>query len=764
MIPSWPNFESNLSFTTLEAIHPPNLETTQYKPPLTPMFTIAPLHAALIVLVGASTLHAEESYPFNDPDLPKEERIDDLIARMTLDEKIGIMSFEPGIPRLGVTYTRISEGYHGVAQGGPSDWGKRAPTPTTQFPQAYGLAATWDPDLIERVAANQAEEVRYLFQSEKYQRSGLVVMAPNADLARDPRWGRTEEVYGEDPFLTGKLAAAFSRGLRGDHPRYAKATSLLKHFLANSNEDGRFHTSSDFDERLWREYYAKPFEMAIKEGGANSMMAAYNAINGTPAHIHPMLKEIIMGEWGLNGTICTDGGGMSHLVDEHQAFSDNAEASAACIKAGINLFLDTIAGVKPALERGLIAESDIDKVIRGRIRLFIDLGLLDPPELSPYSKIGSEPGVEPWDRLETRDFVREVTRKSIVLLRNENSILPLDPTKIDSVAVVGPRANTVLLDWYSGTPPYSVPPRDGIVAYASSGSPLIPSKFGVNWVADMSDTALEVAAERDVAIVCVGNHPESNAGWATVTSPSEGKEGIDRQEIVLQPDQEAFIQKVYEANPNTIVVLVANFPYSMPWAAENAPAIVQLTHASQEQGNALADVLFGEYNPGGKTIQTWPKSLEQLPPMMDYNIRNGRTYMYSTHEPQYPFGYGLSYTTFELSNLVAQKTLRKDGKTNIRVNVSNTGERDGDEVVQLYVRYPESHVERPAKQLRGFQRITVSAGETGTANISLAAADLAYWDVNSHAWVVETGPVELLVGTSSADKDLTLAATIEITD
>lgn len=721
------------------------------------------LRLAPVALASVLGFAADYDYSFQDPDLPNEERIDDLITRMTLEEKVGIMGFVPGIPRLGVKYTRISEGYHGVAQGGPSNWGKRNPTPTTQFPQAYGLAATWDPALISRVSANQATEVRYLYQSPRYQKSGLVVMAPNADLARDPRWGRTEEVYGEDPFLTGTLAAAFARGLAGDHPRYLKATSLLKHFLANSNEDDRFFSSSDFDERLWREYYAKPFEMAIRQGGANSMMAAYNAVNGTPAHVHPMLRDIVMDEWGLDGTICTDGGGLAHLVNEHKTYPDLPTATAACIKAGINLFLDNhTQAALDAVEQGLVTEAEIDDVIRGRIRLFLDLGLLDPPELVPYSNIGHEPGLEPWDRPETHAFVREVTRKSIVLLKNENNILPLDPSKIDSVAVVGPLANTTLLDWYSGTPPYTIPPRDGIDGYANSGPFPSPAKFGTNWVADMSDTALEVAASRDVAIVVVGNHPESNAGWGVVTSPSEGKEAVDRQEIVLQPDQEEFIQKVYAANPNTIVVLVSNFPYAMPWAAENAPAIVHITHASQEQGNALADVLFGDYNPGGKTVQTWPKSLDQLPPMMDYDIRHGRTYMYSEHEPQYPFGYGLSYTTFELSKLKAPKKLKADATATIKVRVTNTGERDGDEVVQLYVRYPDSKVERPAKQLKGFQRVTVPAGKTVNAEIPLKASDLAYWNVDTQSWTVEPGPVELLLGTSSADADLTLNTIITL--
>ena len=720
--------------------------------------------ALLLVCLAARTPAADTVYdfPFRDPDRPVEERLTDLIGRMTLDEKIGNLGFTPGVPRLGVTGTNISEGYHGVAQGGPSNWGKRNPTPTTQFPQAYGLAATWDPALLQRVAANQATEVRWLFQNEKYHRSALVVMAPNADLARDPRWGRTEEVYGEDPFLGGTLAAAFARGLAGDDPKYLKATSLLKHFLANSNEDGRFHSSSNFDERLWREYYAKTFEMAVRDGGARSMMASYNAINGTPSHVHPALRQVVMGEWGLDGIICTDGGGLSHLVDEHKAFPDIATATAACLKAGINLFLDRIDGVKEALQRGLITEADIDQAIRGRLRLFFRLGLLDPAERVPYAKIGREGGVEPWADPATKALVREVTRKSIVLLKNDRQLLPLDAAKLKNIAVVGPLANTVLLDWYSGTPPYFVSPRDGIEARASSGVPRVPDKFGVKWVADMSDTAVEAARKCDVAVVCLGNHPESNASWAILTSPSDGKEGADRQDIALPPEQVAFIRKVQQANPRTVVVLIANFPYAMPWVVKNVPAIIQLTHASQEQGNALADVLFGDFNPGGKLVQTWPKALADLPPMMDYDIRHGRTYLYAKKDPQFAFGYGLSYTTFTLSALHCADTLARDGTLEVRVDVTNTGARAGDEVVQLYVRHPQSKVARPAKALKGFQRITVAPGQTTTAKIMMRAADLAYWDVAAHAWVVEPGPVELLVGNSARDSDLTLHQTITV--
>ncbi len=739
----------------------------------------------LLALSCTATLSAEPSMPayrFQNPDVPTEQRIDDLIARLTLEEKIDCMAVSAAVPRLGVKGSRHIEGYHGVAQGGPSNWGRRNPTPTTQFPQAYGLGETWDPELIRQVAAQEAEEARYLFQSPKYDRAGLIIRAPNADLARDPRWGRTEEVYGEDPFLTGTLATAFVRGLQGDDPRYLKTVSLVKHFLANSNEDKRESSSSNLSERLWREYYAKPFEMAIVQGGAPAMMASYNAVNGTPAHVHPMLRNIVMNEWKLDGIICTDGGGLRRLVSDHKAFPDLPTAAAACIKAGINHFLDQHKdAVTAAVARGLVTEAEIDAALRGLFRVSIRLGLLDPDEIVPYAKIGRTDGPEPWSRPETHALVRKVTQESIVLLKNSANLLPLDRGVLKSIAVVGPLANTVLADWYSGTAPYYISPVTGLEKAAGE-------KVKINWMANMSDAAVEVARTNEVAIVCIGNDPISEAGWNLVRSPSEGKEGVDRKDIILQPEQEKFVRRVNAANPKTIVVLIANFPYAMPWIAKYASTILHLTHASQELGNGLADVIFGDANPGGKLTQTWPKSLKQLPPMMDYDLTHGRTYMYFKGEPQYPFGYGLSYTTFALSNLratvladtkaveaanssvaasapvatsVSEWTLR-DGTLNLTVDVKNTGLRTGDEVVQLYVRYPNSKVSRPQKQLRAFQRVTVAAGETKAVTLALSASSLTYWSTEKHAWTLEPGDVELLVGNSSADAALTLRHTLAV--
>ncbi len=728
------------------------------------LITVLLLAAVILAPARLASQGAAHDYPFRDPALADEARITDLISRMTLAEKIECMGIRASVPRLGVVGSPHIEGYHGVAQGGPSNWGQRNPTATTQFPQAYGLGATWDADLVRRVAAQEALEARYLYQSPKYSRSGLIVRAPNADLARDPRWGRTEEVYGEDPVHAGVLATAFTRGLQGDDPRYWTTAALLKHFLANSNEDGRNSSSSNFDERLWHEYYAWPFERAVREGGSRALMAAYNAVNGTPAHVHPMWRDIVMREWGVDGIICTDGGGLRLLVTDHKAFPDLPAAAAACVKAGINHFLDRQQEpLAEAVKRGLVAESDLDAALRGLFRVSLRLGLLDPPERVPYARIGAAGDPEPWAKPETRAFVREVTRKSIVLLKNSAGLLPIDRQKTRSLLVVGPLGNTVLLDWYSGTPPYAVSPRQGLER-AGAAAPAGSRAVGVTWVGEFGEAALEAAKTRDAVVVCVGNHPEGNAGWALVTSPSEGKEAVDRKAITLPPGQEEFIRRLYEANPNTIVVVVANFPVAMPWAAANASTMLQMTHASQEQGTALADVIFGDYNPGGKTTQTWPRSLDDLPPMMDYDIRHGRTYMYTRVEPQYPFGYGLSYTTFAFANLaVSKRSVALADTATVSVDVTNTGKRDGDEVVQVYARFPGSPIERPAKKLVGFARVTVAAGQTRRVDIAVRGTDLAYWDVARHAWALERGTVELMVGNSSADAALTLKTATAIT-
>lgn len=681
-------------------------------------------------------------YGFQNPDLSPDERIDSILSLLTLAEKIECLGTNPTVPRLGIRGSGHLEGLHGLALGGPGGWGGDHPVPTTTFPQAIGLAQTWDPDLLQAIAAVEAHEARYVFQSPRYQRGGLVIRAPNADLGRDPRWGRTEECYGEDPFLAGTMAVAFARGLQGTDPRYWKTAALLKHFFANSNENGRESSSSDFDEGLFRDYYSVPFRMAIGEGGARAYMAAYNAHNGVPCTIHPVLSAVVASEWKHDGITCTDAEALDLLVRAHHSHADVARAAAASVKAGITQFLgryrDAVAG---ALEQGLLTVSDIDQALRGNFRVMIRLGLLDPPHLVPYSGIGSSEQ-EPWLSEDHRSAVVRATSASIVLLKNAGALLPLDPARLESVAVLGPLADRVLIDWYSGTPPYTVSPLDGIRNRVASG-------VRVRWATNNDDSdAVRIARESEVCVVCVGNHPTGDGPWAEVTRASYGKESVDRRSIELE--DEKLVRRIWEANPRTIVVLISSFPYAIAWSQENVPAILHVTHNSQELGTALARALFGDVNPAGRLVQTWPRSTDHLPPMMDYDIRRGRTYMYSTLEPLYPFGFGLSYTTFQYRALhTSAPSMSADGSVNVVVDVCNTGDRPGDEVVQLYVRYSRPSEHRPRKTLKGFRRVPLAPGEAKSVSFRLEARDLATWSSSRGRFLVEGGEIEILVGGSS---------------
>jgi len=698
---------------------------------------------------------SQEKAVYSNPLLPVEARITDLLARMTLEEKIDAFGTNPTVPRLGVVGTGHVEGLHGLALGGPGGWEGRNQTviPTTQFPQARGLGQTWDPELLRQAAAIEAYETRYAFG--KYHRGGLVVRAPNADLSRDPRWGRSEESYGEDPFQTGTMATAFARGLQGDGT-YWMTASLLKHFLANSNEDGRDGSSSDFDERLFHEYYAVPFRMAIEDGKANAFMTSYNAWNHMPMTANPVLRDVVMRDWGFDGIICTDAGALTNMVKAHHVFQTMPEAAAAAIHAGINQFLDTYKpAVEDALKQGILKEADLDKNLRGVFRVMVRLGMLDPNSRVPEARIGldNSTGEDPWNKSASHALVRKVTDESIVLLKNQSELLPLDSSRLKSIAVIGPLANKVALDWYSGTPPYVVTPLEGIRIRAGSGVK-VESSDGT----DLSEVSA-LAKRSDIAIVIIGNHPTCDAGWMKCPVPSDGKEAIDRKSLTLA--QEEIARAALAANPKTIVVLQTSFPYTTLWTDEHIPAILEMTHNSQEQGNALADVLFGDYNPAGRLTQTWVHSEADLPPMMDYNIRHGRTYLYLKSKPLYAFGYGLSYTTFAYSHLQVSRTkLASKEIATVSVDVRNTGPRDGDEVVQLYVSHKRSTVERPVEELKGFQRITLKAGQSHTVTLPLAAKDLAYWQDSSHAFMVEPDSVEIRVGGSS--DNLPLQATVQV--
>ena len=719
-----------------------------------------------LMLLAAPVLLRAQDYPFRNPVLPEEERLDNVISLMTVDEKLTTLTGQ-GVPRLGIANPGATEAIHGIVRGGDAElpglgnagqfggWPGR-PKPkyrnSTAFPQAYGIGETWDRGMAHLVGDVMSREARFHSQDSIY--NFLVLWAPNADLARDPRWGRTEESFGEDPFLVGEMVAAEVRGIQGDDPQYWRGASLMKHFLANSNEDSRYRTDSRFDEALFRDYYSYGFWKGAR-AGAKSLMTAYNCYNGIPCIAAPFIREILFDEWGMDGTIVDDAGALPFMVSMHHYAKDINEAIQMALDAGLTRFIDSrFEQVKAAYEGGFISDTVLDARTRSNLRTMLKLGLLDAE--CPY--VREDYGDElPWETQEAKDKARLVTQKSIVLLKNDRDILPLDRDKVTKIAVFGNRAEAVLKDWYGALPAYRVSPLEGIRAAVDSNRTVVRFQ---RW--DSDGAAQELARWADVCIVCVGNHPATSPDWdaQSVQSPwaygtvaGDGREALDRRS--LQLETEDLIKVVWQANPNIVAVLISSFPFAINWTAEHVPAIVHLTQCSQELGNALADVLFGDYNPAGRTTQTWVRDILDLPNMLDYDIRHGRTYMYFKGKPLFPFGYGLSYTSFKYSGL----KVSRDGDNYVfRFKLRNTGSRDGEEVVQLYAAFKGDDA---ARRLRGFDRVALKAGETKTVELTVPAEDLKLWDTDAHAFKFPARRAKILIGASSEDIRLKKKVTLK---
>lgn len=726
------------------------------------MRSLRTLFVAVLSLYAATAMLAQTyEYPFQNPDLPDEERIDNLLSLMTLEEKIATFS-GLGVPRLGVAHPGSSEAIHGLVRGGSTDLENfvrvsqldkaRAPQQprsefvhSTAFPQGYGLGETWDREILKMVGEVMAVEARY--HSWKTGRNCLVLWAPNADLARDPRWGRTEEAFGEDPYLVAELAVEEIKGMQGNHPKYWQTATVMKHFLANSNEDGRVYTSSDFDEALFRDYYSYGFWKGVVDGGSRSLMTAYNKYNGIPCSTNDFIHEILVDEWGMDGQILNDGSALSLLVSAHKWAADKKEAVAMSVEAGITRILDRFADeMLAAVKEGLLSEEVVDRNTRFNLRTILRLGLMDNSDENPYKDMGFT-DVAPWETEEHKAKALLAAQKSVVLLKNEGGLLPLDKKQVKKIAVFGNRAEEVLKDWYGALPAYTVSALQGIQS-AVEGTD-VEVRF-MKW--DSDGEGQKLAQWADVAIVCVGNNPKTSPDWQweKIQAPwgegniaGDGREAVDRRSLELETED--LIKVVWQANPNTVVALISSFPYAIDWTQEHVPAIIHMTQSGQELGNALADVVFGDYNPAGRTTQTWVSDILELPNMLDYDIRNGRTYMYYKGKPLYPFGHGLSYTTFKYSGL---KVKKEDGGCKVSFDLTNTGARDGEEVVQLYVKFAGDDA---AMRLRGFDRVPVKKGETVNVEIVVDETDMKLWDIDKHAFTFDKGEYEFMVGASSAD-------------
>ena len=700
-------------------------------------------------------------------DLPFERRVNDLVGRMTLEEKVSQMKdVAPAIERLGIPeYNWWNEALHGVARSGLA----------TSFPQAIGLAATWDDSLIFQMATVISDEARakhheYVRAGSRQRYQGLTFWSPNINLFRDPRWGRGQETYGEDPFLTGRLAVQFIRGMQGDDPKYLKTVATVKHFAVHSGPEPERHSfDAVVSERDLRESYLPHFAAGIREGGAYSLMCAYNRVEGKAACGSDMLLEVILrGEWGFSGYVVSDCGAIDDIYLRHKVVATGAEAAALAVKTGTDLECGRVyTNLVDAVKQGLITEQEIDPAVKRLFLARFKLGMFDSPDRVRWAQIPY--GV--LDRPAHRELARRVARESIVLLKNAGGVLPLRKD-LATLAVLGPNADQwrMLLGNYNGMPADPVTPLRGIreavgretrVLYAR-GADLADGFPGTDGPSVPAETlaveAVKAARQADAVVLFLGLTARLEGEEMRVEL--EGFRGGDRTRIDLPAAQERLLERIVAVGKPTVLVLLNGSALAVSWAQQHVPAIVEAWYPGQAGGTAIADVLFGDYNPGGRLPVTFYKSVDDLPPFDDYRME-GRTYRFFKGTPLYPFGYGLSYTSFAYKQLrTSAGTLRADDTLTVRVDVTNTGQREGDEVVQLYVRHLGSRVTRPREDLRGYRRVTLRPGETRTVQFPLVAASLAYWNPDSHRWVVEDEPVEIAVASSSAD--LRLRRTVRV--
>lgn len=810
------------------------------------------------------------------------ERVTDLLSKLTVEEKVSLLrATSPGIPRLEIEkYYHGNEALHGVVR----------PGPFTVFPQAIALAAMWNPELHFQIATTISDEARArwneLCQGKKQlgQFSDLLTFwSPTVNMARDPRWGRTPETYGEDPYLSGVLGTQFVKGLQGDDPRYLKVVSTPKHFAANNEEHNRFECNARISERLLREYYLPAFEACVKEGKSESIMTAYNAINDIPCTLNTwLIQKVLRQEWGFNGYVVSDCGGPGLLVSGHKYVKTKEAAATLAIKAGLDLECGDDVYMEPLLNAyrmGMVNDADIDSATYHVLRARMRLGLFDNPEHNRYNRISPSVVGSPEHKL----LALEAARQSIVLLKNDKNMLPLDMKKVKSIAVVGINAGNCEFGDYSGVPVGSaVSILDGIknrvgnqvkIMYApwissadgyelisksyfpeglkadyftnkelngtaktrtdewinfepanQAPDPFLPSSpLSVRWTGKLKPTVsgtytlgfatddgcrlyvdgkllinswenrgvktdhavINLEAGREYTICAEyfdnGGDKVAKLFWKTPETAHKDRlslyseagkvvkscdltiavlginksierEGQDRNDITLPKDQEEFIREIYKINPNTVVVLVAGSSLAINWIDKHVPAIVNAWYPGEQGGTAVAEVLFGDYNPAGRLPLTYYNNISELPPFDDYDITKGRTYQYFQGKPLYPFGYGLSYTSFTYKNI---RVTDNGDKLNVNFTVRNSGKQDGYEVAQLYVKFPDQDFTTPIKQLKGFKKVFIQKGKDLQINIELKKEMLRLWDEAQNKFIVPKGNFTLMVGASSEDIRLT---------
>ena len=708
----------------------------------------------------------EEPGIWKDPAQPLNERAKDLIRRMSLAEKVSqLQNSAPAIPRLGLPrYDYWSEALHGVAANGTA----------TVFPQAIGMAATWDTPLIHREASVIAVEGRAKFNDYAAGHSGngrrfcgLTFWSPNVNIFRDPRWGRGQETYGEDPFLTGTLAVAFIRGLQGDDPKYVEAMACAKHFAVHSGPEPERHR---FDaappERDLYETYLPQFEMAVREGRVGGVMGAYNSLYGVPACASSfLLSDILRKRWGFDGYIVSDCGAIHNIWggQEHHYVATPEEAAAAAVKAGCNICCgrDYNALVR-AVQKGLISEKEIDEALAYTLATRFKLGLFDPPGMCPYSKIGIDQNDTPGHEA----LALKVAEESIVLLKN-NGVLPLDRAKIKRIAVIGTNAVSanMLAGNYNGRAARPVTILDGIKQVAgpgievtfAAGGPLALRKDGSNKPGEEQIAEAVAAAESADLVVYVGGISARFEGEESRRADVfDGFAGGDRTRIELPSVQTDLVKALAATGKPVILVNCSGSAMAMPWEVRHLPAILQAWYPGEQGGRAVAEVLFGDVNPGGRLPVTFYASTADLPDFTDYSMSK-RTYRYFDGKPAFSFGHGLSYTRFKFADgKLDKREIPADGEVKVSFTLKNTGDREGDEVAQVYFRHVHSRVPQPRLALCGFARVHLNPGERGRVTVEVPTERLRYWNTENKQYVVEPGKYEILIGAASDDIRLKL--------